>query len=112
MKENPSGNGLNSQNRNSSCRGSTEAVCGGAAADGGRMWEEMQARLEQVAGEAGLRIIGAILEEEVRQRVGPSHRPETESGAVRWGHQPGYVVFSRTQGGDRATAGAPAAWPR
>ena len=57
------------------------------------VWEEMQAQVEALTGEAGLRIIGAILEEEVRQRVGPSHRPETESGAVRWGHQPGYVVF-------------------
>jgi putative transposase len=57
-------------------------------------WEELQAQVEELTGEAGLRIIGAILENEVTRRVGPPHQPETESGAVRWGHQPGYVVFA------------------
>jgi transposase-like protein len=57
------------------------------------VWEEMQAQVEQLTGEAGLRIIGAILENEVTRRVGPSHQPGPESGAVRWGRQPGYVVF-------------------
>jgi putative transposase len=55
------------------------------------VWEELQAQVEQLTGEAGLRIIGTILENEVTRRVGPRHRPE--SGAVRWGRQPGYVVF-------------------
>jgi transposase-like protein len=58
------------------------------------VWEEMQAEVEQLTGEAGLRIIGAILENEVTRRVGPWHRPGPESGAVRWGSQPGYVVFA------------------
>ena len=58
------------------------------------VWEELQAQVEELTGEAGLRIIGAILEDEVMRRVGPPHRPETESGALRWGHQPGYVVFA------------------
>jgi putative transposase len=57
------------------------------------VWEELQAQVEQLTGEAGLRIIGAILENEVTRRVGPPHRPGPESGAVRWGRQPGYVVF-------------------
>jgi putative transposase len=57
------------------------------------VWEELQAQVEQLTGEAGLRIIGAILENEVTRRVGPSHQPGPESGAVRWGRQPGYVVF-------------------
>jgi len=58
------------------------------------VWEELQAQVEQLTGEAGLRIIGTILENEVTRRVGPPHRPGPESGAVRWGRQPGYVVFA------------------
>jgi hypothetical protein len=57
------------------------------------VWEELQAQVEQLTGEAGLRIIGTILEHEVTQRVGPPHRPDPVSGAVRWGHQSGYVMF-------------------
>jgi transposase-like protein len=57
------------------------------------VWEELQARVEQLAGEAGLKILHGILEEEVTQRVGPPHRPAPAAGAVRWGRQPGYVVF-------------------
>jgi putative transposase len=57
------------------------------------VWEELQAEVEQLTGQAGLRIIRAILENEVTRRVGPSHQPGPESGAVRWGRQPGYVVF-------------------
>ena len=53
------------------------------------VWEELQAQVEQLTGEAGLRIIGTILENEVTRRVGPPHRPGPESGAVRWGRQPG-----------------------
>ena len=48
------------------------------------VWEELQAQVEQLTGEAGLRIIGTILENEVTRRVGPPHRPGPESGAVRW----------------------------
>lgn len=57
------------------------------------VWEELQAQVEQLTGQAGLRIIGTILEEEVTRRVGPPHRPDPTCGAVRWGRQPGYVVF-------------------
>jgi transposase-like protein len=58
------------------------------------VWEELQAEVEQLTGQAGLRILGAILEDEVTQRVGPPHRPAPDSPAVRWGRQPGYVVLS------------------
>ncbi|HVB55775.1 MAG TPA: hypothetical protein VNE63_04985 [Candidatus Acidoferrales bacterium] len=57
------------------------------------VWEELQAQVEQLTGQAGLRIIGTILENEVTWRVGPPYRPDPASGAVRWGRQPGYVVF-------------------
>jgi len=36
----------------------------------------------------------AILDNEVTRRVGPPHRPNSTAGCVRWGKQPGYVVFA------------------
>jgi transposase-like protein len=56
------------------------------------VWEELQAEVEALTGQAGLRILGAILEDEVTRHVGPPHRPAPDSPAVRWGRQPGYVV--------------------
>ncbi len=58
------------------------------------VWEDLQADVERLTGEAGLRILRAVLDEEVTRRVGPPHRPDPASGAVRWGRQPGYVVFA------------------
>ena len=67
------------------------------------VWEELQAQVEQLTGAAGLRIIGTILENEVTRRVGPPHRPDPTSGAVRWGRQAGYVMF----GGQKVTVERP-----
>jgi len=58
------------------------------------VWEELQPEVEHLTGMAGLQIIRAVIEEEVTRRVGPRHRPDAESGCVRWGQQPGYVLFS------------------
>jgi putative transposase len=58
------------------------------------VWAEMQAHVEQLTGQAGLQILRAILENEVTHRVGPPHRPNPSAGCVRWGKQPGYVVFA------------------
>jgi transposase-like protein len=57
------------------------------------VWAELQARVEELTGQAGLQILRAILEDEVTRRVGPPHRPTPSAGYVRWGKQPGYVVF-------------------
>lgn len=57
------------------------------------VWEELQAQVEKLAGEAGLRIVQEILNEEVRQKVGPPYHPDATAEAVRWGRQPGYVIF-------------------
>jgi len=57
------------------------------------VWAEMQAQVEELAGQAGLQILRAILEDEVSRRVGQPHRPNPSAGCVRWGKQPGYVVF-------------------
>jgi len=75
------------------------------------VWEELQAEVERLTGEAGLQILRSILEEEVRRRVGPPYRPDPAAGARRWGRQAGYVVFGgqkiaiarprvRTRGGE------------
>jgi hypothetical protein len=58
------------------------------------VWAEMQAKVEELTGQAGLQILRAILENEVTHRVGPPHRPNPAAGCVRWGKQPGYVVFA------------------
>lgn len=57
------------------------------------VWEELQAEVERLSGEAGLAILRGLLEDEVTQRVGPRHRPDPVTGNRRWGQQPGYVVF-------------------
>ena len=57
------------------------------------VWEELQPEVEHLTGMAGLQIIRAVIEEEVTRRVGPRHHPDAESRCVRWGQQPGYVLF-------------------
>jgi hypothetical protein len=57
------------------------------------VWEELQPEVEHLTGLAGLKIIRAVIEEEVTRRVGPRHRPDAATDCVRWGQQPGYVVF-------------------
>ncbi len=58
------------------------------------VWEELQPQVEYLTGMAGLQIIRAVIEDEVTRRVGPRYRPAAESDGVRWGQQPGYVVFA------------------
>src|SRR5450759_1523103 len=58
------------------------------------VWEELQPELERLTGLAGLKIIGAVIEDEVTRRVGPRHQPDPASSCLRWGQQPGYVVFA------------------
>jgi len=58
------------------------------------VWEELQPEVEHLTGMAGLQIIRVVIEEEVTRRVGPRHHPQAAAGCVRWGQQPGYVMFS------------------
>jgi putative transposase len=58
------------------------------------VWSELQTQVEELTGRAGLQNLRAILENEVTGRVGPPHRPNPAAGCVRWGKQPGYVVFA------------------
>ncbi len=57
------------------------------------VWEELQPEVEHLTGVAGLKIIRAVIEDEVTRRVGPRHQPAAEANCVRWGQQPGYVMF-------------------
>ncbi|MFI5106131.1 MAG: IS256 family transposase, partial [Terriglobales bacterium] len=54
----------------------------------------LQPAVEHLTGLAGLQIIRAVIEDEVRRRVGPRHQPDPGSSCLRWGQQPGYVVFA------------------
>src|SRR6266849_9267340 len=58
------------------------------------VWEELQPAVEHLTGLAGLKIIRAVIEDEVTRRVGPRHQPDPASRCLRWGQQPGYVVFA------------------
>lgn len=58
------------------------------------VWEQLQASVEELSGQVGKQIMCAILEEEVRQKVGERHHPQKTGQNVRWGRQPGYVVFA------------------
>ena len=58
------------------------------------VWEELQPEVEHLTGLAGLKIIRAVIEDEVTRRVGPRYQPDSASSCVRWGQQPGYVMFS------------------
>jgi putative transposase len=58
------------------------------------VWEELQPAVEHLTGLAGLKIIRAVIEDEVTRRVGPRHQPDPKSRCLRWGQQPGYVVFA------------------
>ena len=57
------------------------------------VWEDLQPEVEHLTGLAGLKIIRAVIEDEVTRRVGPRHQPDPASSCLRWGQQPGYVVF-------------------
>ena len=58
------------------------------------VWEELQPQVEHLAGLAGLQILRGVIAEEVTRRVRPRYQPDPASSGVRWGQQPGYVVFA------------------
>jgi putative transposase len=59
-----------------------------------KVWKELQPEVEHLTGLAGLKIIRAVIEDEVMRRVGPRHQPDPASSCLRWGQQSGYVVFA------------------
>ena len=76
------------------------------------VWEDLQPEVEHLTGGAGLKIIQAVIEDEVTRRVGPRHHREAASGCLRWGQQPGYVNFcGQSEGAYSPAPGAHAGWP-
>ena len=44
------------------------------------VWEELQPEVEHLTGMAGLKIIRAVIEDEVTRRVGPRYQPAEAPG--------------------------------
>ncbi len=47
------------------------------------VWEELQPEVEHLTGLVRLKIICAVIEEEMTRRVGPRHQPDTETRGAR-----------------------------
>lgn len=56
--------------------------------------EGVSQEVEQLAGEAGLRIMQAVMDAEVESLAGPKGRHNPDRTATRWTAQPGYVVLA------------------
>ena len=50
--------------------------------------------IEQAASEAGLRMIKALIDEEVEQLTGDRYQHQPNRRAIRWGKEDGHVVFA------------------
>jgi len=50
--------------------------------------------VEALAGEAGLLVMKALIDEEVEQRAGQRYEHDENREVLRWGHEDGYVVFA------------------
>jgi putative transposase len=56
--------------------------------------EGVTAQVEQLAGQAGVLIMQAVMDAEVEQLAGPKGRHEPQRPASRWGQQSGYAVLA------------------
>jgi transposase-like protein len=50
--------------------------------------------IEQAASEAGLRMMKALIDEEVEQLTGDRYRHQPQRQAMRWGKEDGHVIFA------------------
>jgi len=50
--------------------------------------------IEQAASEAGLRMMKALVDEEVEQLTGDRYRHQPGRQAIRWGKDEGHVIFA------------------
>jgi transposase-like protein len=50
--------------------------------------------IEQTASEAGLRMMKALIDEEVEQLTGDRYRHQPQRQAIRWGKEDGHVIFA------------------
>lgn len=56
--------------------------------------EATHGAVEALAGEAGMLIIRALIDEEVEQLAGPRYEHSEQRTATRWGSEEGYAVFN------------------
>src|SRR5215510_11823644 len=56
--------------------------------------EGVRGEAEQLAGEAGLLIMRAVMDAEVASLAGPKGKHDPNRTATRWTSQPGYVVLA------------------
>ena len=73
------------------------------------VWEELQPEVEHLTGLAGLKIIRAVIEDEVTRRVGPRHQPDAGVELLALGAAAGLRGVCRAESGGPASAGAHAA---
>lgn len=57
------------------------------------LWEVAGA-IEQTAGEVGLRMMKALIDEEVEQLTGNRYGRDSDRQAIRWGREEGHVIFA------------------
>src|SRR4030042_1014249 len=50
--------------------------------------------IEQTASEAGLRMMKALIDEEVEQLTGDRYRHQPNRQGIRWGKEDGHVIFA------------------
>lgn len=60
----------------------------------GEIIENVSQEAEQLAGEAGLLIMKAVMDAEVESLAGPKGKHDSDRTATRWTAQPGYVVLA------------------
>ena len=54
---------------------------------------DLREAVERLATDAGLLVMGALVEEEVELRAGARYRQRSDRNATRWGKEEGYVVL-------------------
>jgi transposase-like protein len=55
---------------------------------------EVAGAIEQTASEVGLRMMKALIDEEVEQLTGDRYRHQPQRQAIRWGKEEGHVIFA------------------
>jgi putative transposase len=60
----------------------------------GELLFDVAGAIEQTASEAGLRMMKALIDEEVEQLAGDRYRHQPHRQAIRWGKEEGHLIFA------------------
>jgi len=55
---------------------------------------DVAAAIEQTASQAGLLMMKAMIDDEVKELTGERYKHQPDRRAVRWGHDEGHVIFA------------------